>query len=123
MKKRKNWVILGLIILVLIVGVGGKKCMDNQKELSNEREAALALKKQDYNATKVVFTGKGGHSGVGLPWTIGASVTVKGKVYRMNLNKTGIDFALDGYDSTFPSFTGSDKIEVVYSNGKSEVLQ
>ncbi|WP_271328090.1 hypothetical protein [Lactococcus muris] len=125
-----------LTAIALALGIGGKKYMNAQtheKNLENQRQAALSLKKKEPHATKVVFTSEGSHPGVGIPWTVGAEVTMGGEIYNMSLEAEG-DYSINlgkdenNYKSDKLEEIKSRKVvehhlEVVYSNGETEVIE
>lgn len=106
----------------------------NQKktELSNQREAALIIKRKEPSASKVVFTNEGYHPGVGLSWSIGAEVTIDNEIFNVFLDlKTGytVNFGPDMDKANRYDEIHSRKIEtsnplvVIYSDGNHEVLK
>lgn len=137
MKKRKKGFMIGilsLVIIALIMVVGGKLYMRNKEKenLKNQRLAALMLRKEEPNATKVLFTSEGLHPGIGLPWTVGAKVTIDNDVFNMSLETDEISIINYGTDKKKmekyaelrdKKNTSSTSLEVVYSNGEREVLQ
>ncbi|MEY8538185.1 hypothetical protein AALM99_06995 [Lactococcus muris] len=138
MKKRKKGLVIGLLsfIIALIIATGGKFYMDNKEKenenIANQRLAALMLRKEEPHATKVLFTSEGSHPGVGLPWTVGAEVTIGNDVFDMSLETDEISIINYGTDKKkMEKYTElrekknipNTPLEVVYSNGKCEVLQ
>lgn len=137
MKKRKKGFMIGilsLVIIALIMVVGGKLYMRNKEKenLKNQRLAALMLRKEEPNATKVLFTSEGLHPRIGLPWTVGAKVTIDNDVFNMSLETDEISIINYGTDKKKmekyaelrdKKNTSSTSLEVVYSNGEREVLQ
>lgn len=136
--KQKKYMMISVslvaIALVLLLGIGGKKYMSNKKtntNLENQRKAALALKKEKPHISKIVFTSDGSRPGIGIPWTVGAEVTMDGEVFNMSVESDGdysVDFDTseegDKYDE-IQNKKGSDKLllEIVYSNGKREKIK
>lgn len=131
-----------IILLMSVLVIGGAKHMDkNQKEielnqkkteLSNQREAALIIKRKEPSASKVVFTNEGYHPGVGLSWSIGAEVTIDNEIFNVFLDlKTGytVNFGPDMDKANRYDEIHSRKIEtsnplvVIYSDGNHEVLK
>lgn len=136
MSKVKKKLIFGLLLIViiaLILVVGGKLYMTNKenKNLENQRQAALTLKKEEPNVTKVVFTNEGASPGIGVPWTVEAKVTIDKEVFKMFLNKDevmGPVFENDDKAKKYDEVTKEKPIikkplEVIYSNKKSEVFK
>lgn len=137
MKKRKKGLVIGilsLVIIALIIVIGGKMYMSNKEKgnIENQRLAALMLRKEEPNATKVFFTSEGSHPGIGLPWTVGAEVTIDNDVFNMSLETDEISIINYGTDKKKmekytelrdKKNTSSTSLEVVYSNGEREVLQ
>ena len=137
MKQKKSLVVvvsLAVVIVILLLGIGGKRYMDSKKmdtNLENQRKAALALKKEEPQATKIVFTSEGSHPGIGIPWTVGAEVTMDGEVFNMSVEADG-DYSVnfdtteegDKYDEIHKK-KENDKLslEVIYSDGKSEEIK
>lgn len=110
--------------------------MDNQERkqdesLSNQRLAAVALKKEKPYVTKVEFKGDGSRPGIGAPWVIGAKATMDGEVFDISLEtegNTAVHF--QGNEDKRKRYgeiskEGVDKhpLEVIYSNGEREVLK
>ena len=139
MKQKKSLVVvvsLAAVIVILLLGIGGKRYMDSKKmdtNLENQRKAALALKKEEPQATKIVFTSEGSHPGIGIPWTVGAEVTMDGEVFNMSVEADG-DYSInlgkdeDNYKSNKLKEIKNKKIvehnlEVIYSDGKSEEIK
>lgn len=117
--------------------VGGKLYMShkerNQDEnLANQRLAAIALKKKEPLVTKVEFIGEGEYLGVGAPWVIGAKATIGGEVFDISLDTEGnmaVHFQGNkGKKKRYDEITNKElsheySLEVIYSNGKHEVLE
>ncbi|WP_251713328.1 hypothetical protein [Lactococcus ileimucosae] len=128
--------ILTAIALTIVLSIGGKKYMDartHEKNLENQRQAALALKKKEPHVTKVEFISEGSYPGVGIPWTVGAEVTMGGEIYNMSLEAEG-DYSINlgkdenNYKSDKLEEIKSRKavehhLEVIYSNGETEVIE
>ncbi|MEY8444573.1 hypothetical protein AALA52_10110 [Lactococcus ileimucosae] len=124
-----------LTAIALALGIGGKKYMNAQtheKNLENQRQAALSLKKEEPHVTKVVFTSEGSYPGVGIPWTVGAKVMMGGEVFNMSLRKDKI--LIINYGTDEAKMNKYDEIhkktpfnvipmEIIYSNGKREVIK
>ena len=137
MKKRKKGLVIGLlsvVIIALIIVIGGKFYMDNKEKgnIENQRLAALMLRQEEPHATKVLFTSDGSHPGIGLPWTVGAEVTIDNDVFDMSLETDEISIINYGTDKKkMEKYTelrekkniSNTSLEVVYSNGEREVLQ
>ncbi len=132
MKQRKRSIVV--VIVILLLGIGGKGYMDRQKKdtnLDNQRKAALALKNEEPHATKIVFTSEGSRPGIGVPWTVGAEVTMDGEVFNMSVEADG-DYSVN-FDTTeegnrydeIHKRKENDKrsLEVIYSNGKNEEMK
>lgn len=97
-KKKLIFSLLSIVTIVLIIVIGGKEYMNNKEKenLANQRLAALALKKEEPQATKVVFKYEGGSPGVGVSWLAGAEVTIGGEIFKYNLeidNAEGVVFS------------------------------
>lgn len=56
------------------------------------------LRKEEPQATKVLFTSEGSHPGIGLPWTVGAEVTIDNDVFDMSLETDKISIINYGTD-------------------------
>lgn len=139
MKKRKKGLVIGLlsvVIITLIMVIGGKLYMDNQESkqdesLSNQRLAAVALKKEKPYVTKVEFKGNGSRPGLGAPWVIGAKATMDGEVFDISLEtegNTAVHFQGNEdkrkrYEEISKEGINKHPLEVIYSNGEREVLK
>ncbi len=136
MKKRKKGLMIGILsfaIIALIIAIGGKLYMDNKEKenLENQRKAALVLRKEYPNASKVLFTTEGGRAGFGS-WGVSADVTIDSEVFVMGLHTDrvgSIHFEGDKnkekkYDEIIDkNTTKSVSLEVEYSDGKQEIIK
>lgn len=137
MKKRKKGLTIGIlsfVIIGLIIVIGGKLYMDNKEKenLENQRLSALALKKKEPQVTKVVFNyDAGGRPGLGMPWMVGAEVTMDKEVFQMSLETDG-DFSVnfdtheegEKYDEIHnKKLEVIPSLEIIYNNGTHEVIQ
>ncbi|KXT59344.1 hypothetical protein LACDD01_02141 [Lactococcus sp. DD01] len=109
-----------------------KKENNEESSLSKQRLAALSLKKEEPYVTKVEFIGEGEHPGVGASWVIGAKATMGGEVFDISLGtegNTAIHFlGNEGKKKRYDEITNKElsheyPLEVIYSNGKHEVLE
>lgn len=136
MKKRKKGLVIGIlsfVIIALIIVIGGKLYMNKKEkqDRANQRLAALTLRKEEPHATKVVFKYEGGQPGVGVPWVVGAEVTLDGEIFKYNLetdNSERVVFSnleeAEKYEEIKKkSVSSSTNLEVVYFNGDREVLK
>lgn len=138
--KQKKYMMISVslvaIALVLLLGIGGKKYMSNKKtntNLENQRKAALALAKEEPHISKIVFTSEGISRGIGMPWSVGADVTMDGEVFFMSVKvngshiiNLGIDennYKSDKLDEIKNKKTVKQTVKVIYSNGKSEEIR
>jgi hypothetical protein len=108
--------------------------MDNKEKqnLENQRLSALALKKKEPQVTKVVFNyDAGGKPGLGMPWMVGAEVTMDKEVFQMSLETDG-DFSVnfdtheegEKYDEIHnKKLEVIPSLEIIYNNGTNEVIQ
>ena len=133
-KKKLIFALLSIVIMFLVIVIGGKPYItDKEKEnLADQRLAAIALKKREPLVTKVVFNyDAGGRPGLGMPWMVGAEVTMDKEVFQMTLETDG------NFSVNFDTHEEGDKyeeihnkkakaipsLEIIYSNGKHEVIQ
>ena len=133
-KKKLIFGLLSIVTIVLIIAIGGKEYMNNKEKenLANQRLAAIALKKKEPLVTKVVFNyDAGGRPGLGMPWMVGAEVTMDKEVFQMSLETDGnfsVNFdtheEADKYDEIHNRKTKViPSLEIIYNNGKYEVIQ
>lgn len=131
-KKKLIFGLLSIVIIVLIIAIGGKEYMSNKKKenLANQRLAALTLKKEEPQATKVVFKYEGGRPGVGVSWLVGAEVTIGGEIFKYNLeidNAERVVFSnleeVNKFKEIKKTADLSKQLEVIYFNGEREVLK
>lgn len=135
MKKRKKGLTIGIlsfVIIALIIVIGGKLYMDNKEKenLANQRLAALTLKKEEPNASKVIFTTEGHYPGIGVPWSVQAKVTIDKEVFDMFLEKDKVMGGFFESKNEMEKFSNRNRrkpvtektLEVIYSNGEQEVI-
>ena len=131
-KKKLIFGLLSIVTIVLIIVIGGKEYMNNKEKenLANQRLAALALKKEEPQATKVVFKSEGGRPGVGVSWIVGAEVTIGGEIFKYNLeidNAEGVVFSnleeANKFEEIKKTADLSKQLEVIYFNGEREALK
>lgn len=137
MKRKKGLIVvfsLVAVIIILVLGIGGKRYMDRKKtdtNYENQRKAALALRKEEPHMTKIEFTSEGSHPGIGIPWTVGAKVTLDDEVFNMSVEADGdysVDFDTteegDKYDEIHKKKENVKlSLEIIYSNGEREVVK
>lgn len=136
MKNRRKGLMIGLlslVIITLITVIGEEMYMSNKEKenLANQRLAALTLKKEEPNATKVVFTTEGHYPGIGVPWSVQAKVTIDKEVFNMFLNKNEVMGAVFEDDNEAKKFSNRNRrkpatektLGVIYSNGEQEVIR
>ena len=139
MKQKKGLIIvlsLAMVAIILLLGIGGKRYMDRKKtdtNFENQRKAALALRKEEPHMTKIEFTSEGSRPGIGIPWTVGAKVTLDDEVFNMSVEADG-DYSINlgkdenNYKSNKLKEIKNKKVtehdlKVIYSNGKSEKIK
>lgn len=107
--------------------------MDNKENenIANQRLAALTLRKEEPQATKVVFKYEGGHPGYGVPWLVGAEVTISGETFKYNLETNNAERVIfsnleesEKFEKIRETSSGrSNNLEVIYFNGEREVIK
>lgn len=137
MKQKKGLIVpvsLAVVVFILLLGIGGKRYMDRKKtdtNFENQRKAALALRKEEPHMTKIEFTSEGSRPGIGIPWTVGAKVTMDDEVFNMSVEADGdysVDFDTtedgDKYDEIHKKKESSKlSLEIIYSNGEREEIK
>ncbi|KRM20530.1 hypothetical protein FC90_GL000133 [Latilactobacillus graminis DSM 20719] len=87
--------------------------------LEKQRTAAIGFIRVQSGVEKIEFLKDGFNSGSGI-WSISVNTIVDGKKYEEILNEDG----LDGGDPLPDGNTGTAKpVEVIYSNGRREILK
>lgn len=125
MKKHKKWIIVGLLILVIIIGFGGKQILDKQaetKEIEQEKQIALQAKKMFKDIKEIEIVQGATKYGSGY---IGFNLEIQQK--DGNKFNVGLDLGELDSGSGNEAFNQRGKTEnsilLIYSNGEREKIK
>jgi hypothetical protein len=108
---------------------GGDRKVSEQKELQDnialQRESALKFRDEwQPNVEKIHFTREGDRPGLGASWRADAVATIAGRDYEVIISPTlGPGFPKGDVPPEAPRPHVAVPLEVVYSDGTSEVIQ
>ena len=127
MRKKRKWIIIGIIILILIIGFGGKKMLDHQaevKELAQEKQIALQAKKM-FKDIKQIKIEKGFEGSPGSRWFGIDVIQENGNKFHATVQLNDSDSYYTKGDSDAINQEGQtlNKVIVVFSNNEKEEIK
>ncbi|QFP80204.1 hypothetical protein LG542_08255 [Latilactobacillus graminis] len=120
--KKQTWIAILIVSIVIIlgIGIGVKVKMDKKNSnLEKQRTAGKGFIKNQPGISKIKFMQDGSYSGAGV-WSVGVNVYIGEKKYKEIFVENGL---MGGETLPDKDLDASQRVNVIYSDGRKEILK